>query len=104
MRCSVYREEAVDAIIEALDCGKCNHKIQEQFARALMMLGGRFSYTGEATTENWLLQQAGFNVYLGDSCQRKEVVVFDDTLVKLVIKKKVVVDTLVLNPLLQKSV
>ena len=81
MRCSVYREEAVQVIIEALDCEKCNDKIQEQSARALMLLGGRFSYMGEATTENWLLQQAGFHENLGDSCHRKEIV--DDILVSL---------------------
>ncbi|XWS16050.1 hypothetical protein CRYUN_Cryun34aG0052600 [Craigia yunnanensis] len=74
LRCSVYREEAVQVIIEALDCEKCNDKIQEQSARALMMLGGCFSYTGETTTENWLLQQAGFRENLGDSCHRKEIV------------------------------
>ncbi|XVE88484.1 hypothetical protein DITRI_Ditri19aG0073000 [Diplodiscus trichospermus] len=82
LRCSVYREEAVEAIIEALDCEKCNDNIQEQSARALMMLGGRFSYTGEATTENWLLEQAGFHAKLGDSIHRKEIV--DDILVRLI--------------------
>ncbi|KAK8274078.1 hypothetical protein V6Z12_D10G049800 [Gossypium hirsutum] len=50
-RCSVYREEAVEVIIETLDCEKCNDKIQQQSAKALTMLGGRFSYMGEATTE-----------------------------------------------------
>ncbi|KAK6264394.1 hypothetical protein SCA6_019828 [Theobroma cacao] len=78
LRCSVYREEAVEAIIEALDCEKCNEKIQEQSARALMMLGGRFSCMGEATTENWLLQQAGFHEKLEDSFHSKEIV--DDIL------------------------
>ncbi|KAL4291977.1 hypothetical protein GQ457_14G008080 [Hibiscus cannabinus] len=72
-RCSVYREEAVEAIIEALDCEKCNEKIQEQSARALTTLGGRFSYTGEATTENWLLKQASFHETLGDSFHRKDI-------------------------------
>ncbi|GMI77790.1 hypothetical protein HRI_001448300 [Hibiscus trionum] len=72
-RCSVYREEAVEAIIEALDCEKCNEKIQEQSAKALTMLGGRFSYTGEATTENWLLKQASFHEILGDSFDRKDI-------------------------------
>ncbi|XP_021295050.1 putative E3 ubiquitin-protein ligase LIN-1 isoform X2 [Herrania umbratica] len=78
LRCSVYREEAVEAIIEALDCEKCNEKIQEHSARALMMLGGRFSCMGEATTENWLLQQAGFHEKLEDSFHSKEIV--DDIL------------------------
>ncbi|OMO65893.1 Armadillo-like helical [Corchorus olitorius] len=73
LRCSIYREEAVDAIIEALDCEKCNDKIQEQSARVLMMLGGHFSSNGEATIENWLLEQAGFHENLGDSFHRKEI-------------------------------
>ncbi|MBA0658721.1 hypothetical protein Goklo_010905 [Gossypium klotzschianum] len=74
LRYSVYREEAVEAIVEALDCEKCNDRIQEQAARALMMLGGCFSYVGEATTENWLLEQAGFHETLRDSFHGKEIV------------------------------
>lgn len=81
MRYSVYREEAVEAIVEASDSEKCNDKIQEQAARALMMLGGCFSYVGEATTENWLLAQAGFHETLGDSFHGKEIV--DEILVSL---------------------
>ncbi|KHG00480.1 Putative E3 ubiquitin-protein ligase LIN-1 [Gossypium arboreum] len=72
-RCSVYREEAVEVIIETLDCEKCNEKIQQQSAKALTMLGGRFSYMGEATTESWLLKQAGFHENLEDSFQKKEI-------------------------------
>ncbi|XVF25366.1 hypothetical protein REPUB_Repub13aG0206600 [Reevesia pubescens] len=78
LRCSVYRDEAVETIIEALDCEKCDDKIQEQSARALMMLGGRFSDMGEATTENWLLEQAGFHENLRDSFHKKDI--FDDIL------------------------
>ncbi|GLT59937.1 hypothetical protein SLA2020_327300 [Shorea laevis] len=74
MRCSVYREEAVDAIVEALNCQVCNEKVQEQSARALMMLGGCFSYRGEATTEKWLLQEAGFSNNLCDSFHDTEMV------------------------------
>lgn len=73
LRCSVYREEAVEVIIETLDCEKCNEKIQQQSAKALMMLGGLFSYMGEATTESWLLKQAGFHENLEDSFQKKEI-------------------------------
>lgn len=71
-RCSVYREEAVEVIIETLDCEKCNDKIQQQSAKALTMLGGRFSYMGEATTESWLLKQAGFHENLEDSFKRRK--------------------------------
>ncbi|KAL1538439.1 putative E3 ubiquitin-protein ligase LIN [Salvia divinorum] len=56
--CSVYREEAVDAIISALDCSVFEEKIQQQAARALLILGGRFSYTGEEEIEQWLLRRA----------------------------------------------
>lgn len=73
-KCSIYREEAVDAIIAALDCQTCHEKVQEQSAKALLMLGGRFSYTGEASIESWLLEQAGFHECStsGNSYQRPE--------------------------------
>lgn len=61
MKCSVYKEEAVDAIIATLDCEVQNEKVQEQSARALLLLGGRFTNNGEASTELWLLKQAGFD-------------------------------------------
>lgn len=75
LKCSVYREEAVEVIIEALDCEVCNEKIQEQSARALSMLGGRFSYNGEAIAEKWLLKEAGFDDDSSvDSFQGKDIV------------------------------
>ncbi|XP_048229373.1 putative E3 ubiquitin-protein ligase LIN isoform X2 [Ricinus communis] len=58
-RSSLYREDAVEAIIEALDCHICNSKVQEKSAQALLMLGSHFSYTGEAAAKEWLLQQTG---------------------------------------------
>lgn len=75
MKSSVYREEAVEAMITSLDCKICNDEVQEQSARALMMLGGRFSYTGEAWAERWLLQQAGFHESAWDSFRCKEIVI-----------------------------
>lgn len=71
LKCSVYREEAVDAIIAALDCEVQNEKVQEQSARALLLLGGRFSNNGEASTESWLLKQAGFDENFEDSIHFK---------------------------------
>ncbi|KAK9156323.1 hypothetical protein Sjap_003803 [Stephania japonica] len=71
---SLYKEEAVDAIIGALDCKTSSEKMQEQTARALILLGGRFSYTGESSTEKWLLKQAGFNDILGDSFHGEEII------------------------------
>ncbi|XP_042025908.1 putative E3 ubiquitin-protein ligase LIN-1 [Salvia splendens] len=55
---SVYRDEAVDAIISALDCSVFEEKVQQQVARALLILGGHFSYTGEEEIEQWLLRRA----------------------------------------------
>ncbi|XP_047957791.1 putative E3 ubiquitin-protein ligase LIN [Salvia hispanica] len=55
---SVYRDEAVDAIISALDCSVFEERVQQQAARALLVLGGHFSYTGEEEIEQWLLRRA----------------------------------------------
>ncbi|KAH7837108.1 hypothetical protein Vadar_009679 [Vaccinium darrowii] len=77
LKCSVYRQEAVETITAALDSQVYNELVQEQSARALLMLGGRFSYTGEATTEKWLLKEAGFDENLDDSFQGKDIVVAD---------------------------
>ncbi|CAK7336954.1 unnamed protein product [Dovyalis caffra] len=71
---SLYREEAVEAITQSLECHNCSTKVQEQTAKALLMLGGCFSYNGEETAEEWLLQQAGFHERLRGSFRRKEIV------------------------------
>lgn len=71
-RCSIYREEAIEAMIGALNCQTCDEKVQERSARTLLMLGGWFSYTGEASTEHWLLQQAGFSYWSRDSFPFKQ--------------------------------
>ncbi|KAF6149341.1 hypothetical protein GIB67_016879 [Kingdonia uniflora] len=57
---SIYREEAVDSITMALESSLIDEKVREQCCRALLILGGHFSFTGELLTENWLLRQAGF--------------------------------------------
>jgi hypothetical protein len=75
MECSVYREEAIGAMIAALDCQICSNKVQEQSARALLMLGGRFSFSGESSLERWLLQQAGFHETAVDSFRSQEFVI-----------------------------
>ncbi|KAJ4981082.1 hypothetical protein NE237_031919 [Protea cynaroides] len=75
LKCSVYREEAVDAIIASLDCETCE-KVQEQSGRALLLLGGRFSYMGKSSMETWLLEQAGFDECSEDDAfDGKEIVV-----------------------------
>ncbi|XP_077246949.1 putative E3 ubiquitin-protein ligase LIN-2 isoform X2 [Tasmannia lanceolata] len=60
-RFSLYREEAVDAITVALDCSLTDEKVREQSCRALFILGGHFSSSGEVLIETWLLNQAGFS-------------------------------------------
>ncbi|KAJ4827018.1 hypothetical protein Tsubulata_025858 [Turnera subulata] len=70
---SLYREEAVEAIVESLDCQKYSTKVQEQSSRALVMLGGCFSNAGETTTEEWLLQQAGFHEGSHSSFHSREI-------------------------------
>ncbi|KDP20357.1 hypothetical protein JCGZ_06466 [Jatropha curcas] len=59
LKSSLYREDAVEAIIDALNCQNCNSKVQEQTGRALLMLGGHFLYPGKAKAEDWLLYEAG---------------------------------------------
>lgn len=61
LKSSVYREEAIDAIIEALDCEKLNEHVQEQAAKSLLILGSRYSYTGTPEAEKWILKEAGYD-------------------------------------------
>lgn len=60
-KCSVFRDEAIDVIMEGLDCYTCNEKVQEQVARSLLILGGRFSYKGDVTSERLILAESGFD-------------------------------------------
>lgn len=61
-RCySLYREEAVDSIKMALDLCLSDTKFIPNSRRALLMLGGHFSFSGEILTETWLLKQAGIS-------------------------------------------
>lgn len=75
---SLYRAEAIEAVVAALNCQMCNDIIQEQSARALLLLAGHFSYTGESLMEKTLLQQAGFRGNCSqDSSHGKEIVIYD---------------------------
>lgn len=47
-----------------------DEKVREQSCRALLILGGHFSYCGEVKTLAWLLKQAGF-------CDSSEANLFD---------------------------
>ncbi|KAG9442503.1 hypothetical protein H6P81_018357 [Aristolochia fimbriata] len=57
---SIYREEAVDALIVALHGSLTDVKLCQQTKRALLILGGHFSSSGELLIETWLLKLAGF--------------------------------------------
>ncbi|PIN22714.1 hypothetical protein CDL12_04568 [Handroanthus impetiginosus] len=70
---SVYREEAIDAIVKALDCLVFDEKVQEVLARALLILGGHFSYTGEPEIERRLLKKAGLNENVENSLHGKDI-------------------------------
>ncbi|KAG4956432.1 putative E3 ubiquitin-protein ligase LIN-1 [Glycine max] len=75
---SLYRSEAIEALVEALNCQTCNDRVQQQSARALVLLGGHFSDSGDSLMEKSLLQKAGFReICLEDSYPGKEIVVYD---------------------------
>ncbi|KAJ1420941.1 Armadillo-type fold [Sesbania bispinosa] len=76
---SLYRAEAIEAIVAALNCQICNDRVQQQSAKALLLLGGHFSCTGESLMEKLLLQKAGFQeICLEDSLPHgKEINVYD---------------------------
>ncbi|KAK1273698.1 putative E3 ubiquitin-protein ligase LIN [Acorus gramineus] len=59
-RHSIYREEAVDAIAVALEFSLTDEKVLVTSCRALLMLGGYFSFSGDITTMNWMLNHAGY--------------------------------------------
>ncbi|KAG9439495.1 hypothetical protein H6P81_019660 [Aristolochia fimbriata] len=58
LKSSLFREEAMDAIVTTLDCNSNSTTVQEQMSKALSLLGGKFSYSGEASVESWLLKKA----------------------------------------------
>lgn len=74
---SVYREEAIDAIVAVMERNSHNKKVQEQCSRALLLLAGRFSSTGMVTAEAWLLKKAGLDDGPQDSFTSRELLVTD---------------------------
>ncbi|KAF5779272.1 hypothetical protein HanRHA438_Chr12g0568821 [Helianthus annuus] len=58
---SVYREEAIEAIVEALESKILNENVQEHAAKSLLILGSRYSYTGTPEAEKWILKEAGYD-------------------------------------------
>ncbi|KAM0946800.1 putative U box domain, Zinc finger, RING/FYVE/PHD-type [Dioscorea sansibarensis] len=60
LRYRIYKEEAMDGIIVALEHSLYDGKVIENACKALLMLGGHFSSSGKMVVEIWLLKQAGF--------------------------------------------
>lgn len=56
---SIYREEAVDAIAMCLEKSLFDEKIREVCCHTLLVLGGRFSFSGKVMTEDCILKKAG---------------------------------------------
>ncbi|KAJ0975832.1 hypothetical protein J5N97_017797 [Dioscorea zingiberensis] len=76
-RYSLYREEGIDTIVSAMERNSHNKKVQEQCSRALLLLAGRFSSTGMAIAEAWLLKKAGLDDGPQDSFTSKQLLVND---------------------------
>ncbi|KAL3379248.1 hypothetical protein AABB24_000123 [Solanum stoloniferum] len=57
---STYRDDAVDAMTLALERSLSDGRIREICCKALLILGGHFSFSGKIMTEDWILKQAGF--------------------------------------------
>ncbi|KAH7654478.1 Armadillo-like helical-containing protein [Dioscorea alata] len=74
---SVYREDAIDAIVAVMERNSHNKKVQEHCSRALLLLAGRFSSTGMVTAEAWLLKKAGLDDGPQDSFTSRELLVTD---------------------------
>ncbi|KAJ3679298.1 hypothetical protein LUZ60_017309 [Juncus effusus] len=65
---SVYREEAIEALISSLEHNSNNKKMQENCTKALLLLAGRFNRSGEAESEAYFLKRAGLDdVTVGES-------------------------------------
>ncbi|OAY75105.1 putative E3 ubiquitin-protein ligase LIN-1 [Ananas comosus] len=57
---SIYREEAINSITLSLNGCLSDKNVIPNSRKALLMLGGHFSSSGDILTEAWMLQQAGF--------------------------------------------
>ncbi|XP_019225892.1 PREDICTED: putative E3 ubiquitin-protein ligase LIN-2 isoform X2 [Nicotiana attenuata] len=57
---NIYRDGAVDAITTALESSLSDERSREICCKAVLILGGHFSFSGKIMTEDWILKQAGF--------------------------------------------
>ncbi|XP_038999024.1 putative E3 ubiquitin-protein ligase LIN-1 [Hibiscus syriacus] len=76
----LYRNQAVDAITEALDSSLIDEEVREKCCRALLILGGRFSLSGKLLTEDCILKVAGFkDDHEANSIKKEADLYFDDS-------------------------
>ncbi|KAL6651270.1 hypothetical protein ACP70R_010195 [Stipagrostis hirtigluma subsp. patula] len=59
-RNSMYSEEAAKTITNSLRCCLSEDSVVPNTRRALLLLGGHFSFSGDLLAEEWMLRQAGF--------------------------------------------
>jgi hypothetical protein len=59
-RDSVYREEAAKIITHSLRCSLSEENVVANIRKALLLLGGHFSFSGDLLAEDRMLKQAGF--------------------------------------------
>nr|XP_043611866.1 putative E3 ubiquitin-protein ligase LIN-2 [Erigeron canadensis] len=57
---SIYREQAADFITSAMNTSFVDDTVRVTCCRALLILGGRISFSGKVMTEDWILKKAGF--------------------------------------------
>lgn len=84
---SMYREEAVEALTEALR-RKDFPNSQMMALDAILSLSGRFTSSGKSYTEAWLLKFAGFdlpyNALMKAECLSKPKYDLQETMVSII--------------------
>jgi len=56
----MYREEAVKIITQSLRCCMSDDNVVASTRKAMLLLAGHFSFSGDLLGEDWMLKQAGF--------------------------------------------
>ncbi|CAN1335785.1 Putative E3 ubiquitin-protein ligase LIN-1 [Linum perenne] len=83
---SIYREEAVDAIVTALECSIIDDRVRETTCKALLLLGGCFSATGKTLIESLILKQAG--LANTSEANPQEEIYFDDSISQFMLQEE----------------
>jgi hypothetical protein len=74
-RNSTYREEATKAITHSLRCCLSDDNAVPSTRRALLLLGGHFTFSGDLLAEDWMLKQAGFIEHSRDTAASSDAVI-----------------------------